>query len=160
MIGVTLVIPVYNQEKGLTALYEALCNALGTIKSGLALGGPDSKGKEVEVLFVNDGSSDNSLGILHSFTEARPEFRYISLSRNFGHQPAVLAGLRFARGEWVAIIDADLQDPPELIGEMLRTAKKGYDVVYAVRRTRETSWYKNFCYKLYYLLNSLMAEQP
>ena len=158
MIALTIVIPVYNEEKTLPSLYERLLNLLPAVK--LQLENSENSGSGVEILFVNDGSRDDTESILQSIVQSRSDFRYISFSRNFGHQAAVLAGLRFARGEWIPVMDADLQDPPELIMDMLKSAREGFDVVYAVRRTRETTWYKNFSYKLYYILNSLISDQP
>lgn len=90
-----------------------------------------------EIVFVNDGSRDHSLRLLQDFARGRRDVRVLSLSRNFGHQLAITAGMKAAAGEATIVLDADLQDPPELIGEMIRRWREGHDVVYAVRESRQ-----------------------
>lgn len=120
----SVVVPVYNEEEVLPELYRRLKKVLNEI------------GREHELLFVNDGSTDRTLTILDSLCSEDACVKYLNFSRNFGHQIAVTAGIDFARGDNVVIIDADLQDPPELIPEMLKKRAEGYDVVYAVRTRR------------------------
>jgi dolichol-phosphate mannosyltransferase len=121
----TVIVPIFNEEDGIPALYErlhAVCSSFGV---------------SYELLFVNDGSRDRSLTLLKELQAADPLVRVLSFSRNFGHQVAITAGMDHAQGEAVVVIDADLQDPPELIGPMLAKWREGYDVVYAVREKRE-----------------------
>jgi glycosyltransferase involved in cell wall biosynthesis len=120
----SVVVPVFNEQETLPEVYRRLA---------LAVTPEDTW----EVLFVDDGSSDGSWEILCGLAAADPRLRLLRLSRNFGHQAAITAGLDAARGEAVVIIDADLQDPPELIPELVSRWRDGYDVVYAVRHSRE-----------------------
>jgi len=160
MITLSIVIPIYNEERTLPHLYERLNSLISIFKNELHDKVSGDGDVEIEILFVNDGSNDNSLPILESFVTNNKIYRYISLSRNFGHQAAVSAGLKCARGKLVVIMDGDLQDPPELIKDMIKKWKEGFDVVYAVRRKREATFFKNISYKLYYILNSLISDQP
>jgi len=120
----SVVIPVYNEEKVLSTFYERLAEVMG------------KEGIDYEILFVNDGSTDGSLGIMLKLHDSDPRVSVLSLSRNFGHQIAIVAGLDHARGDAVIVMDADLQDPPEVIPEMLARWREGYDVVYGVRTRR------------------------
>jgi dolichol-phosphate mannosyltransferase len=132
---------VYNEEQVLGELLRRL---------GLLLGEMDP-GQRWEVIFVNDGSKDRSREIIEAacLTEAR--FKLINLSRNFGHQIAITAGIDRADGDAIVIMDADLQDPPEVIAEMLQRFAEGYDVVYAVRRRRDgESWFKRASAAVFY----------
>jgi dolichol-phosphate mannosyltransferase len=122
----SVVVPVFNEEKNISLIHERLlpvCEAIA--------------GKAFEIIFVNDGSRDESEKIIADLASGNPEIKYLFLSRNFGHQQAVSAGLDYAGGLYTVIMDGDLQDPPELIPEMLEKAKKGFDVVYARRRERK-----------------------
>ena len=136
----SIVIPVYNECEGLPALAERLEKLAQKLL-------PDS----LEIIFVNDGSKDGSDRILDALVEGNPLYKAVHLSRNFGHQLAITAGLDRASGSTVSIIDADLQDPPEVIIELIARWTEGYDVVYAVRRTRvgETK-FKLWTAKLFY----------
>jgi dolichol-phosphate mannosyltransferase len=120
----TIVVPVFNEESCLATLLDRLA-ALNA-----------SPGDEYEYLFVDDGSQDQSLSILMEASRKNPAFKVLALSRNFGHQVAITAGLDYASGDAVVIIDADLQDPPELIPQMAAKWHEGYDVVYARRMVR------------------------
>ena len=124
-MDISVVIPIYNEELNIDALYERLRGVL------------DGMTASYELIFVNDGSRDRSLPLLLALAARDPRVGYIDLSRNFGHQIAVTAGLDVAHGEVVAIIDADLQDPPELIEAMYAKMREGYEVVYAKRRSRQ-----------------------
>lgn len=136
----SIVVPVYNEFEGLPSLAERLAKLAQTLL-------PDS----VEILFVNDGSKDGSDKILDGLVESNSIFKVIHLSRNFGHQLAITAGLERADGNTVSIIDADLQDPPEVIVELINRWKEGYDVVYAVRRSRQgETKFKLWTAKLFY----------
>jgi glycosyltransferase involved in cell wall biosynthesis len=140
-IAVSLVLPVYNEEPVLDELERRL---------GQLLAEMDPAGKW-EVIFVNDGSRDASRQMLEAACTKEPRFKLINLSRNFGHQIAITAGLDLAEGDAVVIMDADLQDPPEVIREMLQRFAEGYDVVYAVRRRRHgESWFKRATAAIFY----------
>jgi dolichol-phosphate mannosyltransferase len=141
--AVSLVLPVFNEEAVLPELLRRL---------RLLLEEHDPAGRW-EVIFVNDGSIDNTRQQIELSCQTEPRFRLINLSRNFGHQIAITAGVDRAEGEAVVVMDADLQDPPELIAEMLQRYADGYDVVYAVRRRRHgEGWFKRATAALFYRL--------
>jgi polyisoprenyl-phosphate glycosyltransferase len=123
----SFVIPIYNEQAVIPELSSRLESALGSWSDLV---------QTWEVVFVDDGSSDASLSMLKELAARDPRYRVVSLSRNFGHQLAITAGLDRARGEAVVVMDADLQDPPELVRDMLVRWREGYDVVYAVRMRR------------------------
>ncbi len=140
----SLVVPVYNEHETLPAFYQRATAALETLKVPF------------EMIFVDDGSTDGSFEDLRALAQRDPRVRVISFSRNFGHQTAVTAGLHYARGQAVAVIDADLQDPPEFVPKMFDKWREGYQVVYAVRKTRKEGWLKRTAYLAFYrLLRSL-----
>lgn len=145
---ISLVLPVYNEEAVLPLLLERLQALVAVLRNGECGGNGD-----VEVIFVDDGSRDGSLALLKQWAGDRSWLRVVSLSRNFGHQIAATAGLEHARGRVVILMDADGQDPPEIIPEMLGLWRQGYDVVYAQRsaRTGET-WFKKTTASLFYRL--------
>lgn len=142
-----VVIPIFNEEECIQPLFERLVELRNRMREQV----------EVELLFVDDGSQDNSLPMLLTLSEARPFIKLISLSRNFGHQIAVTAGIDHAEGDWVAVIDADLQDPPEAIADMFALALRGYDVVYGQRRSRkgESTFKKATAASFYRILSAL-----
>jgi len=121
----SVIIPIYNEEANIASLYERLKKVL------------DGLGRSHELIFINDGSRDRSMTLIRDLAGRDPAVRFIDFSRNFGHQIAVTAGLDHCSGRSVAIIDADLQDPPELIGEMYGKLQEGFQVVYARRRRRK-----------------------
>jgi glycosyltransferase involved in cell wall biosynthesis len=126
----SVVIPLFNEE----SVIEATKDRLEALLDDLTGKGIVS---DYEILFVDDGSTDASLGILKRFAEASPKMKVLSFSRNFGHQAALATGLLYSTGDAVVSLDADLQDPPELIYEMVGQYCAGYDIVYAVRKKRE-----------------------
>lgn len=135
----SVVVPVYNEEMVIREMHSRLTNVL------------DSYGIDYEILFVNDGSQDGTLGIVKQLCNQDKRIKLISFSRNFGHQIAITAGMDKASGQAVVIIDADLQDPPELIIKMLEKWKEGYHVVYATRKKREgESLFKSFTASVFY----------
>lgn len=160
MIALSVVIPIYNEKETLPFLYERLNEEADLIKQELVSQDLLKKDLKIEFLFVNDGSTDGSRPIIESIIAKNNLFRYIHLSRNFGHQAAVSAGIQFARGKAVIVMDGDLQDPPELIRELIKKWKQGFDVVYAVRRKRKAKFFKNIAYKLYYKIKSVMSDDP
>lgn len=147
---ISIIIPMYNEEESLPFLYERLDKLANKIEN-----------YEVEFLFVNDGSKDNSLNIVKKYKEKDDRVCYLNLSRNFGKEVAMGAAFDYVRGDAVAIIDADLQDPPELILDMIKYYEKGYDDVYAKRRSREgESWLKKFTSKKFYRVLQSVSRVP
>jgi len=143
----SVVIPCFNEEQVIALTHQALIEHLG---------GRDDF--DLEVVYVNDGSRDGTEGILLSLAETDPRVLLVSLSRNFGHQPAVSAGLDHAGGNIVAVIDADLQDPPAVIVDMIALWRQGHDVVYGVRAKRKESAFHRFAYAAFYRIYQRMAE--
>lgn len=141
MKKITILIPCFNEEASLHFLYEQLKGIL-------------SDGRyEWEVLFINDGSRDRTLDIIKEFASADRQIRYISLSRNFGKENAMMAGFDFASGDCMVIMDADLQHPPKLIPEMIKYWEQGFEDVYARRKDRKTDgWLRRHFSLLYYKL--------
>lgn len=142
----SIIIPCYNEEEVIQATYERLKSVLQKLSLNY------------EMIFVDDGSKDQTLAILEDFASKDKNLKIISFSRNFGHQPAVSAGLEYAKGDYAVIIDADLQDPPEEIPKMLELAiKENANVVYGVRKERkgETFFKKFTAYLFYKIINSL-----
>ncbi len=145
----SILVPVYNEQECLDALYARL--------KGVA----DSLGVDVEMLFVNDGSTDSSLDILQRLAEADSRVAVVDLSRRFGKEIAMSAGIDYATGDALVILDADLQDPPELIPQMLEGIRQGYDDVYARRRTRSgESMVKRATSRLYYRMLRRLSNVP
>lgn len=137
----SIVAPIYNEEGNIDVLYNRIREVM------------DSTGEEWELVTVNDGSRDRSLEMLEALSQQDSRIKVVNFARNFGHQIAVTAGLDYARGDACVIIDADLQDPPEMILEMIERWKAGYQVVYAVREERHgESWFKLMTAKIFYRL--------
>ncbi|MFZ5975790.1 MAG: glycosyltransferase family 2 protein [Bacillota bacterium] len=146
---ISIVIPAYNEEAVIRESYNRLKQVM------------DAQGEDYELVFVNDGSRDKTMDILKELAAADPRVRAIGFSRNFGHQVAVSAGLDYAKGDAVVIIDGDLQDPPEVIPEMIAKWREGYDVVYGKRKKREgESLFKKLTAFLYYRILRSMTGQP
>lgn len=146
MKKVSLVIPMYYEEKVVNECYKRIKEVMNNLKN-----------YEHEIVFVNDGSKDNTLSLLKDIAKKDESVKIISFSRNFGHQAAVTAGLKKVSGDAIVIIDADLQDPPELIPEMLKLWEDGNEVIYGKRKLREgESFFKLFTAKAFYkVLNSM-----
>lgn len=139
----SFVIPAFNEEKNVNIIYSRLKTLMTEINVPF------------EIIFVNDGSIDNTLNTLKQMSEADRKVKVISFSRNFGHQAALTAGLKYANGNAIISMDCDLQDPPEVITEMFQKWKEGFDIVYARRLNyRKDSWLKNIGSKIYYQLLS------
>jgi polyisoprenyl-phosphate glycosyltransferase len=142
----SIVVPIYNEQAVLPELLARIDAVRDRLHKheGIPEGG-------IEVVVVNDGSTDHSFAVLKSHCETHPHDVLINLSRNHGHQLAITAGLDHARGDAVVIIDGDLQDPPEFIVDLYRKYLEGYDVVYAVRNTRQgETWFKLLTARLFY----------
>lgn len=148
MKRITILVPCYNEQDSLPALSDALKNLMGQLPQ-----------YEWGVLFVNDGSKDNTLSIIKEMRKEDKRFSYIDLSRNFGKENAMLAGFDYATGDCMVIMDADMQDPPSLIPEMIKWWEEGYEDVYARRRSRgEESWLRKKMSLLYYSLLQRMTK--
>lgn len=146
----TILIPVYNEQECLEMLYQRLVNVADKLEE-----------VETEFLFVNDGSRDDSLQIIKRLQRSDKRVALLDLSRNFGKEVAMTAGIDYATGDALVIIDADLQDPPELIGEMLKGIEDGYDDVYAKRFNRKgETWMKKSTSKLYYRMLKKISDIP
>ncbi|MFZ6027531.1 MAG: glycosyltransferase family 2 protein [Chloroflexota bacterium] len=140
----SIVIPIFNEQENIPVLYERLVAVLC---------------EEVfEVVFVDDGSRDDSLDILQALAQKDSRITVVALARNFGHQVAISAGLDFARGKAVIVMDADLQDPPEVLPQFISKWHEGHDVVYAVREKRKEHWAKRAMYKFFYRLLQRVAN--
>lgn len=144
----SFVVPIFNEQETIEETYRRLAHVMESLES------------PGEIVLVDDGSNDRSLEIMRDLHQRDPRVRYLSLARNFGHQIAVTAGLLFAQGEAVVILDADLQDPPELIPALIAKWRAGYHVVYAQRvaRQREGLMKKLFAYLFYRFLRLLTNE--
>ncbi|HYM09477.1 MAG TPA: glycosyltransferase family 2 protein [Bryobacterales bacterium] len=142
----SVIIPCFNEEAVLPLLRERLSAAL------------DQLGVSWEVVFVDDGSTDRTPVMLCDLHRRDPRCKLIGLSRNFGHQTAISAGLSYASGNAVAIMDADLQDPPELLGACLEKWREGYEVVFAIRRKRKEGLLKRAAYGFFYRLLKAIAD--
>ena len=135
----SIVAPCFNEEKVLPELYRRICQVM------------EQTNESWELVLVNDGSRDRTSEVMRELHGQDARIKVIDFARNFSHQLAVTAGLDYARGEAIIIIDADLQDPPELILQMIEKWRAGYEVVYAVRTKRiGESWFKEFTAKLFY----------
>ena len=146
MKKIVIIIPAYNEEQAIPYLYERLKNIINKLDN-----------YEFEMLFINDGSKDRTLEIIKELRKKDKRISYVNFSRNFGKETAMIAGLDYANGDCAIFIDADLQDPPELIPELIKYWEEGYDDVYARRNSRQgETFLKKFTSKLYYkLLQSL-----
>ena len=142
----SIVIPVLNEADTLPTLLERLLGVLTPMEQSF------------ELVFVNDGSTDGTYSRLADMIRGDSRIRLVDLSRNFGHQTAVSAGLDYCRGKAVMVMDADLQDPPELIPQFVQTWQEGFDVVYAVRDTRKEGFLKVAAYRLFYRILRNMAH--
>lgn len=135
----SVIIPIYNEEGNIPLLYQRVKSVI------------DEAGLGYELFFINDGSRDRSMALIRELASNDPQVKYIDFSRNFGHQIAVSAGIDHVQGNRIAIIDADLQDPPEMILEMYRKMDEGFEVVYAKRRSRQgESFLKKFTARQFY----------
>ncbi|MES2387750.1 MAG: glycosyltransferase family 2 protein [Bacteroidota bacterium] len=145
----SVIIPIFNEEANLGLLYERVLSAVAPLSLNF------------ELIFINDGSRDRSLVLIQALAATDSRVKFISFSRNFGHQIAVSAGLDAAKGEAIVIIDADLQDPPELIVDLYRKMQEGYEVVYARRRRRQgESFMKLLTAKAFYrILRSITSVE-
>jgi len=147
---VSLVIPVLNESENLPALWSRLTAVTASLSD-----------VEFEAVFVDDGSTDDTPGSIRALpVDGNLQWVLVQLSRNFGHQAAITAGMQHASGDAVVFLDADLQDPPELIVDFLDHFRQGYDVVYGVRKNRKEPLWLRFCFASFYRLFNAIAERP
>ena len=139
MSCLSIAIPVFNEEENLPQLLARLKAAIASLCF-----------QDYEIIFVDDGSSDATPKVLASLHDADPHVRVIRFSRNFGHQSALQAGMDESRGHALVFMDADLQDPPEVIADFVAQWRAGYDIVYAIRKKRKENFIKRACYSLFY----------
>ena len=147
---VSIIVPMYNEEAVVNFFFEGINKILKVLE----------KNYRFEIITVNDGSKDNTLELLYGIQKQDNRVRVVNLTRNFGHESAVAAGLSVARGEAIIPMDADLQDPPQLIGPMLELFEKGYDVVNARRASRkEDTWIKRYtAHQFYKVIDKLAGK--
>ncbi len=148
-IELSIVVPLYNEEENIDYLFERLITVLDRLQTSY------------EIVCINDGSRDNTLKYLIDYHQKNPTIKVINLSRNFGKEIALTAGIDYTTGAAIIPIDADLQDPPELIGELVEKWREGYDVVYATRRSRQgESWLKKVTAGAFYQTIGKMSRVP
>jgi len=142
----SIVIPFLDEEENIPELYKRLTSVMTSV------------GKPYEIVFIDDGSEDGSIALIQKIIERDPKVRVISLSRNYGHQVAVCAGIDHAEGKAVIIMDADLQDPPEALPSFISKLDEGYDVVYAIRKNRKENFLMRGLYALFYRLLQTISD--
>ena len=140
MEKISIIVPCYNEEDVLPELFQRLTSVAATW------------GMDYEIICVDDGSRDRTWEMLKAQNQKDPRWRCLSFARNFGHQIAVSAGLYYAGGDAATVIDADLEDPLEVIVQLVEKWREGYDVVYGIRQKRKVNWFKRFCYWTFYRL--------
>jgi polyisoprenyl-phosphate glycosyltransferase len=143
---ISVVVPAYNEGAGIQSLHERVSAAA------------QHWGEDWELIIVDDGSRDDTLSICQNIAARDPRLRVVSLSRNFGHQAAITAGLRYSSGGVIAVIDADLQDPPEELIRFIDRCREGFDVVYAIRTKRKEGYFKRLGYFFYYRMLKSLAS--
>lgn len=146
LLDLSVVIPVYNEQENLPELLSRLLKVLNTI------------GLSYEIVFVDDGSKDQSPSLLYQLSGQDEHLVVVELARNFGHQIAVSAGLDYVRGQGIVVMDADLQDPPEVLPQFIAKWQEGYEVVYAIRQQRKESWLKRVAYAVFYRILHQLAD--
>ena len=150
MKKISIIIPAYNEEEALPALMERITKFAD-----------DTKDYDFEFLFVNDGSKDRTIELIKEYREKDKRVCYVDFARNFGKETAMKAGIDYATGDAVVFLDADLQDPPEVITEMIKYWEEGYDDVYAQRKSRKgETWMKKFTSKMYYKILQDLTNVP
>jgi len=142
----SIIVPCFNEQDVILETYNEINDVL------------NSNNFNIEIIFIDDGSVDDTFFILHEISEKDARVKILSFSRNFGHQAAVTAGLNHSTGDVVSIIDADLQDPPDVIISMIEEWEKGAKVVYGVRKNRKESIYKKVSYYVFYRLYSAFSD--
>lgn len=144
---ITYIFPIYNEQGNISLLYKTMTSLL-----------EENKSYNYEIIFINDGSRDKSLELLLDISKLDQRVTVIDFSRNFGHQIAVTAGLDYAQGDAVIIMDSDMQDPPIVSFELIKKWEEGYDVVYAQRRSRKDTFFKRFTANMFYRTLQKLAD--
>lgn len=144
---VSYIFPIYNESGNISLLYKTMDTLLAK-----------NNRYDYELIFINDGSRDNSLELLSNLQKKDDRITVIDLSRNFGHQIAVTAGLEHASGDAIIIMDSDMQDPPSVSFELISKWEEGYDVVYAQRSSRKDTWFKKFTADMFYRILQKLAD--
>jgi glycosyltransferase involved in cell wall biosynthesis len=143
----SVIVPMYNEEEVIPETYRRLTKVM------------EGFGESYEIIFINDGSRDNTKAMLSELCKTDKRVKMIDFARNFGHQIAITAGMDYAAGECMVIIDGDLQDPPELIPEMIKIWRSGYDVVYGKRKARQgETFFKKFTAKAFYRILGKLTD--
>lgn len=142
---ISVILPVYNEEKNIPTLINELIKVMEEYSN-------------FEIIFVNDGSFDKSESLIAEHCCKNNKIKLINLSRNFGHQEALTAGLANAKGDAVVMMDADMQDPPSLIPQMIKKWQEGYEVVYTIKKKRNEPLFKKFLFKQFYRFFNLLSE--
>lgn len=145
---ISIVIPIYNEHETIPELHHRLSQAMGQVS------------EPYEIIFVNDGSQDNSLLALKQCAEKDSRVKVVDLARNFGHQVAISAGIDSAGGEAVILMDGDLQDPPELLTKLIALWRDGFDVIYTVKRSRKENAIKRFAFHSFYKVMQMFSSIP
>lgn len=143
---ISLIIPCFNEDKVLEALFKRVDSVIS------------HKNFDFEVIMIDDGSKDETLELIKKHSQKDARYKYVSFSRNFGHQTAVSCGLKYSKGDAAIILDADLQDPPEFIFNYIDKWQEGYDVVYAIRTKRKENFIKRFFYWAFYRFLKSIVE--
>jgi dolichol-phosphate mannosyltransferase len=144
--AISVVVPLFNEQENLASLHARLTRSLSEL------------GVSYELIFVNDGSRDETPEMLNRLAQKDANVVAVHLSRNFGHQAAVSAGLDRVQGDAVIVMDGDLQDPPEVLGQFIQRWREGHDVVYAIRTKRKENWIKRVGYFVFYRLFRMMSD--
>ena len=149
MKTITILLPAYNESESIPELKSCMETVIR-----------DNPNYEWEFLLINDGSTDNTLQLIQEIAENNSHYHYIDLSRNYGKEIAIMAGLDYAKGDALIIMDADMQHPVDVIPEMIKHWEEGYDDVYAQRQTSEESWLKRKTSKAYYKILQKSTNIP
>src|SRR4051812_20223321 len=144
----SIVVPVYGCADCVTALYERTAAVLEPVE-------PD-----FELVLVDDASPDGAWDALRELVARDPRVRALRMSRNFGQHAAITAGLAESRGRWIAVMDCDLQDPPEFLPQLLQAARSGYDVVLSRRQERKHSWFRRVGARAFFKLRNVLSDMP
>ena len=145
--SISIVIPSYNESQNINEIYRRTIEIIKKLNV-----------KKYELIFVENGSKDNSLELLKKINSENKSVKVISLSRNFGYQSAIAVGLKYSENDYVCVMDGDLQDPPEIISKFVDKIKGGYDVVYGIRNKRKASFLNKIFYNLFYEIYSKLSE--
>ena len=145
--SISIVIPSYNESQNINEVYRRTIEVIKKLNI-----------KKYELIFIENGSKDNSLELLKKINSENKSVKIISLSRNFGYQSAIAVGLKYCESDYICVMDGDLQDPPEIISKFVNKIEEGYDVVYGIRSKRKTNFLNKIFYNLFYEIYSKLSE--